>query len=103
VPRGQYTYSFGYPAAKPYDGTDIAWCHGTAVQDTYYGSQDQGLSCNLTGGSSGGPWFSNYSTSTGVGTQTSVNSFTYRGIRNIMWGPYFGSVAQTLYNTAQGL
>jgi V8-like Glu-specific endopeptidase len=103
LPRGQYLYSFGYPAANPYDGTDIAWCHGTAIQDTFYGSQDQGLSCNLTGGSSGGPWFANYSTTTGVGTQTSVNSFTYRGIRNVMWGPYFGSVAQTLYNTAQGL
>jgi V8-like Glu-specific endopeptidase len=101
--RGQYMYSFGYPQAKPYDGSDIAWCHGTVVQDTYYGGQDQGLSCNLTGGSSGGPWFANYATSSGVGTQNSLNSFTYRGVRNVMWGPYFGSVAQTLYNTAQAL
>ena len=101
--RGQYMYSFGYPQANPYDGSDIAWCHGTVIQDTFGGSQDQGLNCNLTGGSSGGPWFLNYSEASGVGTQSSVNSFGYTALRNYMWGPYFGSVAQSLYNTAQGL
>jgi len=101
-PRSQHYYSFGYPAAQPYDGTDIAWCHGTAIQDTYGGSTDEGLYCNLTGGSSGGPWLRNYSTSTGVGTLTSVNSFKYRGgpYRDYMFGPYLGSVAQTLYTSA---
>lgn len=103
--RGQYMYSFGYPAANPYDGTDIAWCHGTVIQDTYGGSTDQGLNCNLTGGSSGGPWFVNYSESTGVGTLNSVNSFKYRGgpVRTYMFGPYLGSVAQTLYTSAASL
>lgn len=102
--RGQYMYSFGYPQANPYDGSDIAWCHGTPIQDPY-GSQDQGLDCNLTGGSSGGPWFVSYSTTTGVGTLNSVNSFKYSGgqLRNYMFGPYLGSVAQTLYGTASGL
>ncbi|WP_036962859.1 trypsin-like serine peptidase [Promicromonospora kroppenstedtii] len=103
--RGQYMYSFGYPAANPYDGSDIAWCHGTVVQDTFGGSSDQGLDCNLTGGSSGGPWFVNYSESTGVGVLNSVNSFKYRGgsMRNYMFGPYLGDVAQTLYTSASSL
>lgn len=103
--RGSHMYSFGYPAAKPYDGTEIAWCHGTVSQDTFGGSSDQGLDCNLTGGSSGGPWFTGYTESTGVGTLNSVNSFKYRAgpYRTYMWGPYFGSVIQSLYNTAQGL
>jgi len=101
--RGEYMYAFGYPAARPYDGTDIAWCHGTVIQDTYYGSQDQGMKCDMTGGSSGGPWLIDYTESSGVGTLNSVNSFGYRGVKDIMWGPYFGSVAQSLYNTAQGL
>jgi hypothetical protein len=96
-------YSFGYPAANPYDGTDIAWCYGTVFADNVGGSTDQGMNCNLTGGSSGGPWLINYSTGTGVGTLNSVNSFTYRGVKNIMWGPYFGSVIQSTYNTAQNL
>ena len=101
-PRSQHYYSFGYPAAQPYDGTDIAWCHGDAVQDTYGGSTDEGLYCNLTGGSSGGPWLRNYNTSTGVGTLTSLNSFKYRvgPVRDYMFGPYLGSVAQTLYTYA---
>jgi hypothetical protein len=75
------------------------------VQDTVGGSTDQGLDCNMTGGSSGGPWFVNYSESTGVGTLNSVNSFKYRGgnMRNYMFGPYLGSVAQTLYSSAASL
>jgi V8-like Glu-specific endopeptidase len=103
--RGQYMYSFGYPAGSPYDGSDIAWCHGTVVQDTYGGSADQGLNCNMTGGSSGGPWFTNYNESTGLGTLNSVNSFKYTGgsLRTYMFGPYLGSVAQSLYNSASSL
>ena len=27
--RNATMYAFGYPAASPYDGTDIAWCNGT--------------------------------------------------------------------------
>lgn len=103
--RGQYMYSFGYPAANPYDGSDIAWCHGTVVQDTFGGSADQGLNCNMTGGSSGGPWFVNYNETTGLGTLNSVNSFKYRAgsLRSYMFGPYLGSVAQSLYTSASSL
>jgi hypothetical protein len=101
--RGQLTHAFGYPAARPYDGTDIAWCYDTVFADTYYGSQDQGMDCNMTGGSSGGPWMVGYSTGTGVGTLNSVNSFGYRGIKDVMWGPYFGAVAQSAYDTAQAM
>ena len=53
----------------------------------------------MTGGSSGGPWFRDFNGS--AGTQVSVNSFGYRGEKNAMYGPYFGSVIQSLYNTAQ--
>ncbi len=42
-------------------------------------------------------------TTSGVGTQNSVNSFGYTSLRNVMWGPYFGAVAQSAYTTAQGL
>jgi hypothetical protein len=102
-PRGDLTYAFGYPAAHPYDGTDIAYCYDTVFQDTYYGSQDQGMDCNMTGGSSGGPWLADFSTTAGVGLLSSVNSFGYRGVRDVMWGPYFGSVAQSAYTTAASM
>jgi len=99
--RNQQMYSFGYPAARPYDGTDIAYCFDTVFQDTFGGSTDQGMDCNMTGGSSGGPWLIGYNAGSGVGTLNSVNSFGYRGLKDVMWGPYFGSVIQSAYNTAQ--
>ncbi len=98
-PRGQFLYSFGYPQAAPYDGTTLDYCSGTVTNDTTGGSNDMRLACNMTGGSSGGPWFQGFNGSTG--TQVSVNSFGYRGEKNAMYGPYFGSVIQTLYTTAQ--
>ena len=102
--RLQNMYSFGYPAAAPYDGTDIAWCHGNVVADSQ-GSSDQGMVCNMTGGSSGGPWFLNYNEGAGIGTLNSLNSFKYTSplLSDKMYGPYFGSVIQAAYNSAQGL
>ncbi len=99
--RGKYMYSFGYPAASPYDGQKLIYCYGTVFNDTYGDTNDQGMNCNMTGGSSGGPWFYNFNTSTGTGTLNSVNSFGYTGVPNIMWGPYFGSTISSLYNTAR--
>ncbi|MGH3474698.1 MAG: trypsin-like serine peptidase, partial [Aeromicrobium sp.] len=77
--RNANMYAFGYPAASPYDGTDIAWCHGSVAADTWGGSSTQGMVCNMTGGSSGGPWFINYNESSGIGTLNSLNSFKYTG------------------------
>jgi hypothetical protein len=97
LPRGQFTYSFGYPAARPYDGTTLDYCSSTTTNDTTGGSQDQRLVCNMTGGSSGGPWFVGFDKANGTGTQISINSFGYTGEKNAMYGPYFGSVIQSLY------
>ena len=102
--RNATMYAFGYPAASPYDGSDIAWCHGPVANDTWGGSSTQGMVCNMTGGSSGGPWFINYNATSGIGTLNSLNSFKYNGgpLSNRMFGPYFGSVVQGVYNAAQG-
>jgi V8-like Glu-specific endopeptidase len=100
-PRGRVMNAFGYPQAAPYDGTTLDWCWGTAINDPY-GALDQGLKCNMTGGSSGGPWFLNFSTSTGIGTTNSLNSYKYNGgpYKGYMFGPYFGSVEQAVYSSA---
>lgn len=100
-PRGQAMASFGYPQAAPYDGTTLDWCWGTAVQDPF-GGTDQGIKCNLTGGASGGPWYLNFSTATGLGTTNSVNSYQYRfgPYKDYMFGPYFGSVERSAYLAA---
>jgi V8-like Glu-specific endopeptidase len=98
--RGQAMYAFGYPAAAPYDGTKLIYCSGTVIND-FLLSNDIGMNCNMTGGSSGGPWFLRFSEASGTGTQNSVNSFKYNFLPNFMFGPYFGTDAQNLYNAAQ--
>ena len=93
-------YAFGFPAASPYDGTKLVYCAGNSSKD-FLLSQDHSLACNMTGGSSGGPWFTSFNEATGTGLQSSVNSFGYNFLPNRMFGPYFGTDAQNLYNKAQ--
>lgn len=93
-PRGLTYTSYGYPAASPYDGQTLQSCSGTAHDDTTTsGAQDQGIPCDMTGGSSGGGWIEN-------GTLNSVNSYKYNADPNTMYGPYFGDVIQSAYTAA---
>lgn len=98
--RGGFLYSFGFPAAEPYDGEELDYCSSEATDDVN-GTEDQRLDCNMTGGSSGGPWFADFSESEGTGVQVSVNSFGYTNEADAMYGPYFGSVIEELYNAAE--
>jgi len=93
-------YAFGFPAAAPYDGSKLIHCSGNSSKDFLF-SQDHSLGCNMTGGSSGGPWFSSFSEATGTGLQVSVNSFGYTFLPNRMFGPYFGNEAKAVYDKAQ--
>ena len=112
VNYGVNTHSFGYPAARPYDGNKLISCWGRTTADTVGGSTDYRLPCNMTGGSSGGPWLldatavdpANPIDNTDVSdVQISVNSFGYRGEKNAMYGPIFGTTIQALYtSTATG-
>ncbi|MGW9369167.1 trypsin-like serine peptidase [Streptomyces xanthophaeus] len=93
-------YSFGFPAAAPYDGSKLVYCSGNSGKD-FLLTKDHSLSCNMTGGSSGGPWFQDFNEATGLGTQVSVNSFGYTFLPNRMYGPYFGNEAKAAYDKAQ--
>ncbi|KRV46720.1 peptidase [Wenjunlia vitaminophila] len=93
-------YAFGFPAADPYDGEKLTYCSGNSIKD-FLLSTDHGLDCDMTGGSSGGPWFERFDEATGTGLQSSVNSFGYTFLPGMMFGPYFGNDAQNLYNQAQ--
>ena len=99
--RGKYMYAFGYPAASPYTGEKLTYCYGTVFNDTWGDSNDIGMNCPMTGGSSGGPWFYNFNTSTGVGTINSVTSFGYTGLPGKLFGPYFGNTIKSVYDTAK--
>jgi hypothetical protein len=93
-------YAFGFPAAAPYDGSKLIHCSGNSSKDFLF-SKDHSLGCNMTGGSSGGPWFESFNESTGTGLQVSVNSFGYTFLPNRMFGPYFGPEAKAVYDKAQ--
>jgi V8-like Glu-specific endopeptidase len=99
-PRQRQMYSFGYPAADPFDGSRLIYCSGRSFNDTVM-TRDLGLRCNMTGGSSGGGWFQGFDESTGLGWLNSVNSFKYDFAPNFMFGPFFGNEAQAVYQAAQ--
>ncbi|MCO6011074.1 peptidase [Actinoallomurus purpureus] len=98
--RHRPMYAFGYPAEAPYDGSKLVYCSGTAKEDPGK-THDLGLTCDMTAGSSGGPWFTGFDDRTGTGTQNSLNSFKYNALPNEMFGPYFGTAVQALYDKAQ--
>ncbi|TFB74303.1 hypothetical protein E3O21_15935 [Cryobacterium flavum] len=95
--RGLTYTAYGYPAAPPFTGETLQSCYGTASADPYGQSQSQGIPCDMTGGSSGGPWMIGNGSS---GLQNSVNSFGYNNIANTMFGPYWGSVIENTYVAA---
>jgi hypothetical protein len=41
-------------------------CSGNTIKDPLF-SRAIGVNCNMTGGSSGGPWFTNFDEGTGTG------------------------------------
>jgi V8-like Glu-specific endopeptidase len=100
APRGGLVRAFGYPAAAPWTGERLVNCAATVVQDTSVdASQDQGMRCSMTPGSSGGPWLAGFSSRTGRGTLVSVTSFSYSDQPGVLWGPYLGSTAKSLYTS----
>jgi hypothetical protein len=102
VASGSRLEAFGYPAAGKYHGSDLTWCAGNIFSDTSNSSATWGMNCDMTGGSSGGPWFAGLDESNGSGgTLSSLNSYGYSGIRN-MYGPKFNSQTQATYNAANG-
>jgi hypothetical protein len=100
VATGNKLYAFGYPAAGKYKGKDLVYCAGNIIQDSGTANLTWGMGCNMTGGSSGGPWLSGFVESTGAGTLSSVNSYGY-GNQAVMYGPKFNSRTQATYNAAR--
>jgi len=88
--------ALGYPAAKKYSGSDLTYCVGVAGPGPGSYSSNPALACDMTGGSSGGPWYSDVDDD-GVLEATSLNSFGLRGYNGFMFGPVFdGGAAAAL-------
>ena len=92
-------FAFGYPAAQKYKGNKLIYCSGTVSLGYYDGDDTISMPCGMTGGSSGGPWFANFSTTDKSGVQVSVNSYGYSGISR-MWGPVFDTAESNAYSAA---
>ena len=92
--RDQFYRSYGYPAAPPFTGERLWVCESQySHADPSTNPQTMAIGCDMTGGSSGGGWV--------VGDSVySVNSYGYLTEPNVMYGPYQGSVAQSLYSSA---
>ena len=84
VSGGADTYLFGYPAAGKYRGNDLVYCRGPLGFDPNVANATYRVGCNMTGGSSGGGWYTPFGG--GSGTLVSVNSYGYSGI-TAMHGP----------------
>jgi hypothetical protein len=94
--RNQQYASHGYPAGPPFNGQRLWVCNSPLIyDDTSANPPTMGIDCDMTGGSSGGGWIAG-------GGVTSVNSYGYTTLPNVMFGPYQGSVAQSLYTQAAG-
>jgi hypothetical protein len=81
----------GYPAEGKFTGQALYRCD-TYVQyiDTSASPSTMGAPCQLNGGSSGGAWVD------ASNNQVSNNSYTYRSLKDVMFGPTFGTTAQNV-------
>ena len=84
--------SFGYPAATPFNGQRLYKCDSPVLRRD---GSAMGIGCDMTGGSSGGGWLN------AAGEVSSVNSYHYRSLKNVMFGPYQSGSAQALYISMQ--
>lgn len=100
-PRGGTVVALGYPAAAPFTGRRLTVCAGDLGTDTVGGSPDHALGCDMTGGSSGGPWFGDFDWDTGRGRILSVTSFGYVGYPGTLYGPYLGGTAKALFEAVR--
>ena len=101
VSAGTKLYAFGYPAAGKYKGRDLVYCAGPIFTDVYNDDLTWGMACNMTGGSSGGPWLAGFEASQSNATLSSLNSYGYKGLSN-MYGPRFNADTADVYGAANG-
>jgi hypothetical protein len=103
-PTGARLVSYGYPAARPFNGSQQFACASPFRRwDVSPLLDPMQISCDMTGGSSGGGWFldANANSVADAGEPlVSVNSYGYANEKTTMYGPYMaaGGQAQALYN-----
>jgi V8-like Glu-specific endopeptidase len=99
-----YVTSFGYPAASPFNGQSLWLCSGWTFPEwtfLWWSADTLGLSCDMTGGSSGGAWLAFFNGTTGY--IDGHNDNKYDNDPNTMYSPYYDDTASALYNAVRYL
>jgi len=99
-PTNSAFYAYGYPAGHPFDGQTRQSCdEGSSGTSWQHGNGKViSIPCNMTGGSSGGPWFIKLN---GSWYLNGHNDFT-SGLRpGHMFSPYYDDTWYALYDKAQ--
>jgi len=93
--------NIAYPASPPFNGTTQQMCAGSfAYADTNQGTPSPvAMGCDMTSGSSGGPWILNFGgSSSSKNYLNGNNSYRYGSHPVELYSPYFDSDAKTLWN-----
>lgn len=96
--------AIGYPAAGRFDGSQQYACASPFRRwDGAASLAPMQISCDMTGGSSGGGWFLDAdgdSTADPLESLVSNTSYGYQSLKNALFGPYLsgGGQAEDLYN-----
>jgi V8-like Glu-specific endopeptidase len=95
----QHWFNIGYPVDSPFDGKSMQICAASfARNDPLYTSPiPMAMGCDMTPGSSGGPWIINFSGSPGnTNYINGNNSYRYTGLNEEIYSPYFSDAAKDL-------
>ncbi len=96
-PPHQTWRAYGYPAEPPFDGETLETCGGrTAAEDIRLAPRGVGIECDMTGGSSGGPW-----TIRGNLVASNTGYTDAEDFPGILFGPQFAHSAAELYYPAE--
>lgn len=93
--RIKHFNAFGYPQASPFNGAYMVTCQAShAVDDTAMGRPTPiGIGCDMTGGSSGGPWVIGFHGPTGFINGHNDYKYISPAEPLAMYSPYFDTVA----------
>lgn len=95
----QTFYAYGYPAASPFDGQSRQSCDPAAGKSWQHGGGTVvSIPCNMTGGSSGGPWFVQID---GSWYLNGHNDFTSSLQYGHMFSPYYDDTWYAMYTQAR--
>lgn len=98
-PFNQSFSAYGYPAGYPFDGQTRKSCENAIGKKWQHaGGTVISIPCDMTGGSSGGPWFIKIN---GDWYLNGHNDFTSSIQPGHMFSPYYDDTWSALYNKAQ--